>query len=111
MGRVVLVQHCQSEHHINDMSGGWTDTPLTELGRKQAQLIAQKLIHSMNGDEYVLYSSDLLRASQTAEILGKNLGLESKTVGLGKSTLVWRLGKRKIGRGQIEIPEQTMALI
>lgn len=76
MGRVVLVQHCQSEHHINDMSGGWTDTPLTELGQKQAQVIAQKLKDSMSVDEYVLYSSDLLRASQTAEIIGKHLGLE-----------------------------------
>ena len=37
MGKIILIQHCQSEHHINNMSGGWTDTPLTEFGRKQAE--------------------------------------------------------------------------
>lgn len=76
MGRIVLVQHCQSEHHINEMSGGWTDTPLTELGRKQAEIIAKKLRDGLDSSEYILYSSDLLRASQTAEIIGEQLGLE-----------------------------------
>lgn len=76
MGRIILVQHCQSEHHVNEMSGGWTDTPLTPLGRKQAGLIAEKLKDSINSKKYILYSSDLLRASQTAEILGEQMGLE-----------------------------------
>jgi len=31
MVKIILIQHCQSEHHINNMSGGWTDTSLTEL--------------------------------------------------------------------------------
>ncbi|HJF33229.1 MAG TPA: histidine phosphatase family protein, partial [Sporosarcina psychrophila] len=43
MGNIILIQHCQSAHHINNMSGGWTDTPLTDLGRKQAKLIGDKL--------------------------------------------------------------------
>lgn len=75
MGRVILVQHCQSEHHINEMSGGWTDTPLTDLGRKQAHLIADKLKEYIGRNEYLLYSSDLLRASQTAGVIGTHLGL------------------------------------
>ena len=33
MRKIIVIQHCQSEHHINNMTGGWTDTPLTELGR------------------------------------------------------------------------------
>ncbi|CAM4495729.1 putative phosphoglycerate mutase [Paenibacillus endophyticus] len=76
MGRIILVQHCQSEHHINEMSGGWTDTPLTELGRRQAEIIAKKLRDGLDSSEYILYSSDLLRASQTAEIIGEQLGLD-----------------------------------
>lgn len=76
MRRIILIQHCQSEHHINNMSGGWTDTPLTDLGRKQAELIGQKLEKSISGDEYRLYSSDLLRARQTAEIVGRHLSLQ-----------------------------------
>jgi len=76
MRRIILVQHCQSEHHINEMSGGWTDTPLTELGRRQAEIIAKKLRDGLDSSEYILYTSDLLRASQTAEIIGEQLGLK-----------------------------------
>ena len=73
---IIIIQHCQSEHHINEMSGGWTDTPLTELGRKQANLIGLRLKRELNGKEYVLYSSDLKRAWQTAEIVGNHLNLK-----------------------------------
>lgn len=37
MGNIILIQHCQSEHHINNISGGWTDTPLTKVGKNQAK--------------------------------------------------------------------------
>jgi len=57
------------------MSGGWTDTPLTDLGRKQAELIGLKLKKDIEGEDYVLYSSDLMRAKQTADIVGKHLNL------------------------------------
>ncbi|KMY32363.1 hypothetical protein ACZ11_09515 [Lysinibacillus xylanilyticus] len=77
MGKIILIQHCQSEHHINNMSGGWTDTPLTEFGRKQAKTLGRKLKELVDSkDDYVLYSSDLLRALQTAEIVGRELGLD-----------------------------------
>ncbi len=76
MSNIILIQHCQSEHHINNMSGGWTDTSLTELGRKQAETIGQKLKGIVDNNVYALYSSDLMRASQTAEIVGTQLGLD-----------------------------------
>lgn len=75
MRKIYIVQHCQSEHHINNMSGGWTDTPLTDLGRKQAELVGLKLKKELASNEYILYSSDLMRAKQTAEIIGKHLEL------------------------------------
>ena len=75
MVNIILIQHCQSEHHINEMSGGWTDTPLTILGREQANLIGQRLSQEINKKDYVLYSSDLKRAWQTAEIVGEILNL------------------------------------
>lgn len=76
MSKIILVQHCQSEHHINNMSGGWTDTPLTEAGRKQAEIVGGKLKQLINNNIFTLYSSDLLRASQTAKIIGTQLGLD-----------------------------------
>ncbi len=105
MGRVILVQHCQSEHHVNEMSGGWTDTPLTELGRRQAQLTAHKLKDIITRDEYVLYSSDLLRASQTAQIIGKHLGLEA-TPNPGLREIQYRGGDRQNER-MGEIPPRS----
>lgn len=75
MGEIIIVQHCQSEHHINNLSGGWTDTPLTDLGQEQANLTGNRLKKEINSGEYVLYSSDLMRAKQTAEIIGSHLGL------------------------------------
>ena len=75
MREIIIIQHCQSEHHINNMTGGWTDTPLTELGRRQANLIGLKLYINLNIEKYALYSSDLMRASQTAEIIGQQLQL------------------------------------
>ncbi|MHA1518732.1 MAG: histidine phosphatase family protein [Promethearchaeota archaeon] len=79
MREIIIIQHCQSEHHINEMSGGWTDTPLTKLGREQSNLIGLRLKGEINSDydpkNYALYSSDLKRAWQTAEIIGKHLDL------------------------------------
>ncbi|MGF7057463.1 histidine phosphatase family protein [Brassicibacter mesophilus] len=75
MEKIIIVQHCQSEHHINNLSGGWTDTPLTDFGREQANLIGTRLKKETNGEGYVLYSSDLMRAKQTAEIVGSHLDI------------------------------------
>lgn len=59
------------------MTGGWTDTPLTDLGRKQAKLIGDKLKEGIvDQNEYAFYSSDLLRAAQTAEIIGNQINLK-----------------------------------
>lgn len=75
MREIIIIQHCQSEHHINDMTGGWTDTPLTDLGKSQADQIGQRLKEELT-NTYQLYTSDLLRAKQTAEIVAKHLNLE-----------------------------------
>ncbi|MHA1673015.1 MAG: histidine phosphatase family protein [Promethearchaeota archaeon] len=79
MRKIIIIQHCQSEHHINNMTGGWTDTPLTKLGREQANLVGLRLKGDIetyfNPENYAIYSSDLKRAWQTAEIIGEHLNL------------------------------------
>jgi broad specificity phosphatase PhoE len=74
MQSLLVIQHCQSEHHVNELTGGWTDTPLTALGRRQAACIAERLRRELGRDPCPLYSSDLKRAWQTAEIVGAALG-------------------------------------
>ena len=80
MNRIILIQHCQSEHHVNDLTGGWTDTPLTHLGRQQAAAIAVRLRRDLVDTPCRLYASDLKRAAQTAEIVGEELGLAVQSV-------------------------------
>ncbi len=78
MKKIIIIQHCQSEHHVNELSGGWTDTPLTQYGRRQAYAIAQRLEGEIESEKYLIFSSDLLRAKETAEIIGGYLRLKVK---------------------------------
>ena len=72
MRKLILVRHGESEHHVNGLTGGWTDTPLTERGRQQAEQIGRALVDEKN-TRCLMFSSDLLRARQTAEIVSKHI--------------------------------------
>ena len=73
MKKIITIQHTQSVHHTNGMVGSWTDWDLTELGVQQARKIGEKLQKELVGKEFVMYSSDLKRAKQTAENIGEYL--------------------------------------
>lgn len=75
MRTIITIQHTQSVHHTNGMVGSWTDWPLSGLGVAQADKIGEHLKEELAGKQFVLYSSDLLRAKQTAENVGRHLGL------------------------------------
>lgn len=75
MKNIITIQHTQSVHHTNGMVGSWTDWELTELGVEQAKRIGKKLKIELEGKEFVMYSSDLLRAKQTAENVGEYIGV------------------------------------
>jgi len=75
MKTIITIQHTQSVHHTNGMVGSWTDWDLTELGVQQARKIGEKLQKELAGKEFVMYSSDLKRAKQTAENIGEYLGI------------------------------------
>lgn len=75
MKTIITIQHTQSVHHTNGMVGSWTDWELSELGVNQAKNIGEKLKAELEGRKFVMYSSDLLRAKQTAENVGNYLGL------------------------------------
>ena len=73
MKTIITIQHTQSVHHTNGMVGSWTDWELSELGIEQARRIGEKLKSELEGRKFVMYSSDLLRAKQTAENVGEYL--------------------------------------
>ena len=74
MKTIITIQHTQAVHHTNGMVGSWTDWKLTEEGINQAKNIGEKLKRELAEKEFVIYSSDLLRAKQTAENVGSCLG-------------------------------------
>jgi probable phosphoglycerate mutase len=73
MKNVYVVAHAESIHHVEGKVGGWFDTALTDRGRVQAQLVAEKLVQLLGSDIPMVTSSDLLRAKETAEIIGNEL--------------------------------------
>jgi len=73
MRNVYVVTHAQSLHHIEKRVGGWYDTSLTDLGREQAEKTGRFLKSAIGLTDVRLFSSDLKRAAETAEIIGEHL--------------------------------------
>lgn len=70
--RLLLIRHGESSANAEGRLQGRLDSPLSERGRQQSALLAERLAPLA---ATALYTSTLLRARQTAEILGKHLGL------------------------------------
>ncbi len=72
--KIDFVRHGKTNYNENKFATGWDDPALNNDGILQAQYTADII-----SEKYTeLYSSDLLRCKQTAEILNKKLGLEIK---------------------------------
>src|SRR5438270_8873507 len=71
--RILLVRHGQSQGNAERRFGGHSPTPLSELGFRQAEATARALAVE---NVAAIYSSDLLRAAQTAEATARATGLE-----------------------------------
>jgi 2,3-bisphosphoglycerate-dependent phosphoglycerate mutase len=69
---LLLVRHGETDWNAEGRLQGHTDRPLSDFGRRQAHELAEEL-----DDEELeaIYSSDLARARETAEIVGRKLGL------------------------------------
>jgi len=63
---IYIVRHGETEHNINGIAQGHTDSPLTPDGIKQAKDLAI-IFKDINFDS--VFSSDLYRAYRTAEIV------------------------------------------
>lgn len=72
MQTIFLITHCEATHTVEGKVGGWYDSALTENGEKQAQDLALQLNDLIAINSLQIYSSDLKRAAQTAELLTKN---------------------------------------
>ena len=74
MTRLVITRHGQSIANAEYRFAGHSDFDLSEIGKAQAELTSQYIC--ANEKINVIYSSDLLRAYNTAAPTAKKLGLE-----------------------------------
>ena len=72
MTTLLLVRHGETDWNADGRLQGQTDRPLNDYGRGQARQLATELA---DGELEAIYSSDLSRARETAEIVGERLGL------------------------------------
>lgn len=71
-----IVRHAETEYNTKQLAQGHLDSPLTERGINGARARAEKL-RDIEFD--LIFSSDLLRAKRTAEIIKLERQLEVKT--------------------------------
>jgi broad specificity phosphatase PhoE len=70
---LILARHGETDWNREGIWQGHGDPPLNDLGRRQAAELAERLA---DVEIHALYSSDLRRAYETAEIIGAAKGLE-----------------------------------
>ena len=72
MTRLILIRHAETDWNVEGRWQGQADPPLNAVGRAQAEGLAAGLA----GQRFeAIYSSDLQRACETAEIVAASLGL------------------------------------
>jgi broad specificity phosphatase PhoE len=75
-GGVLLARHGETDDNLEPLRvQGFRDTPLNDTGRRQARELADRM---KSAGIVSLWSSDLSRARETAEIVGARLGMEPR---------------------------------
>jgi 2,3-bisphosphoglycerate-dependent phosphoglycerate mutase len=77
MAKLVLVRHGQSQWNLENRFTGWVDSPLTALGREEAQQAGERL-RGTHFDQ--AYTSNLERAQQTLALILGVLGQQDLPV-------------------------------
>ncbi|NBK00562.1 histidine phosphatase family protein [bacterium 1xD8-48] len=89
MVRFYIVRHGQTLLNSLDRAQGWADSPLTEAGMQMAADIGQKL----KGIDFgVVFTSDMLRAVQTAELILEAGGKSGVSIEKDARLREWCLG-------------------
>ncbi|HLO03289.1 MAG TPA: histidine phosphatase family protein [Symbiobacteriaceae bacterium] len=107
---LALVRHGVTEWNYSGRAQGHVDIPLSAEGHHQAELVAQSLA---NESWDAIYASDLSRARQTAEAIGRALDLPVKTdprlrerfMGQAEGMTHWDRNDRWPGLTFMELPE------
>ncbi len=95
---LILVRHGQTDYNLHHRYQGQSDVPMNDTGRAQARAAAQ---HLAGVRAAAIYSSDLVRCRETAQIIGAVLGLEP--------ILAPEVRERGFGRLEGLTPEEAAA--
>jgi broad specificity phosphatase PhoE len=90
---IYVVRHGESEGNVGlyEKEAHELGSPLTQNGKNQARMLADNLKHI---EFSAIFSSDLLRAKQTAEIIALNKKLEVETSNLIRERNFWHYAKK-----------------
>ena len=89
--KLILLRHGESEWNLINKFTGWTDVDLTSNGIEEAKFSGQQILQE-NIVINTLYTSLLLRAVQTAEIVADVINFDKKSIQYD-----WRLNERHYG--------------
>lgn len=82
--QIYIVRHGETNENLNHIIQGQTDSVLNETGKMQAKKISQRL-KNIKFDN--VFSSDLLRTRETAEIIAIERKLKVETTKALRETL------------------------
>ena len=105
---VLLIRHGQSLGNAEGRFGGHTDTPLSPLGRQEAEATAQALASEPFS---AIYCSDLPRAIETATPLARLAGIELQTAEGFRERSVGVMEGLTFEEAAAQHPEQYRALL
>jgi broad specificity phosphatase PhoE len=95
---VLLARHGETNDNLEPFRfQGWRDTPVNDTGRRQAADLAEQIAERGIAS---LWSSDLSRARETAEIVGARVGMAP--------ILDWRLREGNRGRWEGHLFEEIV---
>lgn len=75
--RLFLVRHGETVHNVAGIAQGWNDSELSELGRRQVEVLAKRMVTE---EPEAIFSSPLQRALTTAEAISKATGVAIQTL-------------------------------
>ncbi len=75
--KIFFIRHGETTGDVENRYGGTYDDHITEKGRTQSQHLAEAL---RDKGIKIIYSSSLIRAKETSQILAKTIGCEVKTI-------------------------------
>ena len=75
MTKLLIIRHGQSQANLDGIFVGHIDSPLSDLGKQQAEITANYIVETFHVD--TVYASDLQRAFYTGNAVASKLNLQT----------------------------------